>query len=270
MRRAEKKGEARGRGRVSGGGWERAKEEGGKGCGRQRRDAQRRSVLPMPRLPVSRCLGLKSGTCLSASPFFAVNLPDPFMARFTLSLARLRAFAFCSLSLYALPASSRGTLWLRPRDVERSRFVGRPSTSMLSPLLSPRAPPSTSIELFLRSRLLPRASDIERARFLPPMLSSKPSSSRCSSMLLPRAERSPRRPAPTVRGITGWLRLLASSESKRSVARLRRMALSCSRSTSVRPSSLSSSMSSSSSPRSARSSSSRSSASSICSISGST
>jgi hypothetical protein len=38
---------------------------------RQRGASYRLSVVPLGRLPLNRCLGLKSGMCLSASPFLA-------------------------------------------------------------------------------------------------------------------------------------------------------------------------------------------------------
>mmetsp|Transcript_49415 Transcript_49415/g.120619 ORF Transcript_49415/g.120619 Transcript_49415/m.120619 type:complete len:204 (+) Transcript_49415:200-811(+) len=193
-----------------------------------RHAAQRRSVFPIPRFPVYRCLGIMLGMVRSPSPFLAVPLPLTFMALLIFFLARSLAFSRCSSSLYAFPATSFGKLCLCPGRLElrlrsleaaRSFFLDLPdsSTSMPSPSSS-----ASILSSFL-SLLLPRDSDMRRARLRAPMLSSKPSSSRCSSMERPRCDRSPRRPAPTVRGMVGWLMLRASLLSKRSLARFSRI-----------------------------------------------
>ncbi len=71
-----------------------------------------RSVLPLGRLPLNKCFGLKSGMCLSPSPLRAA-LPA---LRCCLS-AILTALFRCTASLRPDPALTCARLALRPLDM---------------------------------------------------------------------------------------------------------------------------------------------------------
>jgi len=94
----------------------------------------RRSVLPMPRFPVLRCLGLKSGMCLSASPLRAVC---DILPRCTRALRTMpAALLFWSVSRKPRPGWAAVTTADTPRLRERLRERARLSSRV--PL--PRSP----------------------------------------------------------------------------------------------------------------------------------
>ena len=82
----------------------------------------RRSVLPLPLCPTSKCLGRRVGMCRSPSPLRA-SLPARSCCRSDI----LTALFFCAASLRPDLVLGGAVLAERPRDMDLHERIGRVS-----------------------------------------------------------------------------------------------------------------------------------------------